>query len=79
MLENTNTKDTITEVTEPRVIIHRDLAPHRRVSYRICKECGKMYHLTDGDAIYFITKYGSLPLRCETCREKNRTDIISKV
>ena len=54
--------------------IKREFAPHRRVSYRICKQCGKMYVLSDNDAVHFLTKFGTLPLRCEACREKRHTD-----
>lgn len=41
---------------------------HRHSSVRMCKDCGKFFILTDNDAIYFIEKYNSLPLRCEECR-----------
>jgi hypothetical protein len=53
-----------------KVTPKREYAPHRRTSYRICKECGKMYVLSDNDAIHYISTYGNLPLRCEKCREK---------
>lgn len=52
--------------------IKRQFAPHRRVSIRICKNCGRTYVLNDSDAVYFIKEYGSLPLRCEACRERNK-------
>lgn len=50
----------------------RQYAPHRRVSYRICRDCGHMYVLTDSDAVHYITTYGQLPLRCEECRKRVR-------
>lgn len=59
---------------EQKPLIKRDYAPHRRVSYRICKDCGKMYVLTDGDAMYFLEKYKALPLRCEDCRKKRHVE-----
>lgn len=57
--------------TENKPPIKRDFAPHRRVSIRICKECGKTWILNDSDATYYIQKFGTLPLRCEECRKKN--------
>jgi hypothetical protein len=59
-----------TEQTEHK--IKRDMVIHRRSSIRVCKDCGKFYVLSDGDAVHFLTKYGSLPLRCEDCRRKIR-------
>jgi hypothetical protein len=53
--------------------IKRDFAPHRRVSFRVCKNCGKMYVLSDSSTLHYITKFGSIPLKCEDCRAKNRT------
>lgn len=61
---------TITETTT----IKRDFAPHRRASTRICKSCGKFYVISDNDVMWYIQKFGTMPLRCENCREKNRTD-----
>jgi len=69
----------VSSEVQAKVAIKRDFCPHRRVSHRICKECGKMYQLTDNDAVYFITKFGSLPLRCESCRTKNKPIVIPKV
>lgn len=65
---------TVANNENEKVIVKREYAPHRRTSYRICKQCGKMYALSDNDAIHFITTYGNLPLRCERCREKRRED-----
>lgn len=59
--------------------IKRDYAPHRRTSIRICKDCGKAYIFTDDNAVYFITKYGSLPLRCKKCREKRHMPTENKI
>lgn len=52
--------------------IKRDMVIHRRSSVRVCKDCGKFFVLSDSDAVHFITKYGSLPLRCEDCRKRVR-------
>lgn len=66
----------VTETTEAPTtkVFERDFAPHRRVSIRICKTCGNTYILNDSDAKYFIESFGSLPLRCESCREKRRKE-----
>ena len=64
---------------EDRPVVKREYAPHRRTSYRICKECGKMYVLSDNDAIHYISIYGNLPLRCEKCREKKYESETGKV
>ncbi len=65
-----------TETAEAPIVktFERDFAPHRRVSIRICKTCGNTYILNDSDAKYFIENFGSLPLRCESCREKRRKE-----
>lgn len=69
---NEEIKTVPVEENAEKHVIKRDYAPHRRTSYRICKECGKMYPLSDNDAIHYISKYGNLPLRCESCRLKQR-------
>lgn len=46
--------------------------PHRKASVRICKNCGRFYVLSDKDAMYYITNFNQLPLRCERCRERSR-------
>lgn len=58
------------KVTEQKV--QRDFVMHRRASVRLCKECGKFYVMSDDDMIYYVTKFGSVPLRCPECREKIR-------
>ena len=58
--------------TDEATTFKRDYAPHRRVSIRICVDCGRAYVLSDSDAKYYIEKFGSIPLRCEKCREKKR-------
>lgn len=50
----------------------RDTVIHRKASVRLCKDCGKFFVLSDSDAMHYVTKYNSLPLRCEDCRKKNR-------
>lgn len=62
--------DTVSPSDSSKTVVKREYAPHRRTSYRICKECGKMYVLSDNDAIHYVNTYGNLPLRCEKCREK---------
>lgn len=52
--------------------VKRDFIMHRRASVRVCKDCGKFYILSDNDVIHYITKYNSMPLRCEVCRKKIR-------
>ncbi len=70
-----NAETTTPTVTVPTVkVFERDFAPHRRVSIRICKTCGNTYILNDSDAKYFIENFGSLPLRCDSCREKRRKE-----
>lgn len=65
MVEETATTDEVTT-------FKRDYAPHRRCSIRICVDCGRAYVLSDSDTKYYIEKFGSIPLRCEKCREKKR-------
>lgn len=60
--------DSADEETPQRKSFHG--TPHRRVSIRICKDCGRTYILSDKDATYFVSKYATLPLRCEECRKK---------
>jgi len=67
-----------TENTEPKVMIKRDMTIHRRVSIRICRNCGESYVLTDNDAIYYVNKFGTLPLSCPKCREKHRITEVNK-
>lgn len=55
----------------------REYAPHRRASIRICKQCGKNYTISDSDTIYFVTKFGTIPLMCPDCRQKKHT--VTKV
>ena len=52
---------------EPR---KRESAPYRHTSYRICKDCGKMYVLSDKDTVFYVKTYDSLPSRCKKCRNK---------
>ena len=52
--------------------IKRNLVVHRRSSVRVCKDCGKFFVLTDSDAMHYITKFNSMPLRCEVCRKRIR-------
>lgn len=62
----------LTKTTTEKATIERDFAPHRRVSIRICKDCGKTYVITDNDVVHYVTKFNTLPLRCEDCRDKKR-------
>ena len=65
--------DNVETTNEVNTAIKRDFAPHRRASARICKTCGKFYIISDPDVIYYVKNYGTMPLRCEECRAKNRT------
>ena len=65
------TESSVATTTENTV--KRDFAPHRRASARICKTCGRFYIISDNDVMWYIQKFGTMPLRCEVCREKNRT------
>lgn len=47
-------------------------ARYRRATYKICKDCGRMFVMADNDVVFFVNKYGSVPLRCPDCREKRR-------
>lgn len=73
-MENNKANNVVTVENESNegTVFKRDYCPHRKASSRICKECGKIYILTDKDAMYYINKYGSMPLRCEECRKKAR-------
>lgn len=64
-IENENVEENTTK-------FKRDYAPHRRVSTRVCKSCGKTYVMPDSDMAYYFTKFGTFPLKCEECRKKNR-------
>lgn len=66
--------DNVETTNEVNTTIKRDFAPHRRASARICKTCGRFYIISDNDVMWYIQKFGTMPLRCEVCREKNRTD-----
>ena len=59
MEENT----TITKIVRPKI-------PYRSSSIRVCKNCGKFYYLADKDLLYFVNKYGTIPCKCEKCRER---------
>ena len=58
--------------------VNRDYAPHRRVSIRICRKCGKTYILSDNDIKHYVKKYDTIPLHCEKCREKKYEKVDSK-
>ena len=58
-----------TEVNDEGKSFKRFLTPYRKASMRVCKNCGRFYVLPDSDAVYFVQKFGQLPLRCEKCRE----------
>lgn len=63
--------DTSEDVAEVKPF-KRDMVPFRHASMRLCRECGKFYVLSDSDTIHYVTKYNSIPLKCEACREKAR-------
>ena len=39
---------------------------------KICKQCGKKFHLTSEDINFYQQKGWHLPERCEACRQQNR-------
>ena len=41
---------------------------------KICKQCGKKFHLTSEDIGFYRQKGWSIPERCEDCRRKNRAN-----
>ena len=65
--------------TDEATTFKRDYAPHRRASIRICVDCGRAYVLSDSDTKHYIEKFGSIPLRCEKCREKKYESETGKV
>lgn len=69
-METTDNTSAVNEPLENR--IKRAYAPHRRVSIRQCQDCGHYYIMPDSDAVYYATKYGNLPQRCDKCRERVR-------
>lgn len=74
MSEITNT-DVNTEMASPPVRVKEletEYAPYRHVVYKICKNCGKMFMMTESSVVYFVQKFGSVPTRCPDCREAKR-------
>jgi len=49
-----------------------DVAPYRHAAYKVCKNCGKMFVISDNDIVYYVDKFKSVPCRCVECRELNR-------
>lgn len=67
--------DSEMDYVEPIKVKH-DMTIHREVSIRICKNCGRVYVLSDNDAKYFFKKYDNLPKKCPQCRAKNRGESV---
>ena len=38
----------------------------------ICKQCGKEFEITEGEADFFLSKGMKLPKRCKECRQANK-------
>lgn len=38
----------------------------------ICKQCGKEFEITEGEADFFLSKGMELPKRCKECRQANK-------
>ena len=38
----------------------------------ICKQCGKEFEITEGEAEFFLSKGMELPKRCKECRQANK-------
>ena len=49
-----------------------EYARYRRAMYKICKDCGKMFAISDNDVVYYVQKYSCVPIRCPDCREKRK-------
>lgn len=51
----------------------RDFVPLRYCVHKVCKSCGRMFTMSDNDVVYFVQKFGKIPMRCPACRERRRT------
>lgn len=40
--------------------------------YKVCKQCGSNFYITDKDQNFFNEKGLELPKRCFTCRKQNK-------
>ena len=52
----------------------KETAPYRYAMYKVCKDCGKMYAISDNDVVYFVQKFGTVPVRCPDCRAHRRVN-----
>ena len=70
VVENNETVSTETVTNDaPK---KREFAPYRHASIRICRDCGKFYVMSDRNVLYYVKEYGTVPVRCEECRKRNR-------
>lgn len=57
----------------------QEYAPYRHVLYKICKNCGKIFIMSDNDVVHFVKKFGTVPVRCSECRADRRVYFDTKV
>lgn len=69
MSEEVNVTNAVQNATVER---KKETAPYRYAMYKICKDCGKMYAISDNDVVYFVQKFGTVPVRCPDCRANRR-------
>lgn len=53
----------------------RKMIPYREVSIRHCSKCGRTYIVTDNDMLYYASKYGIVPQKCERCRTRKNDSV----
>ena len=53
----------------------RKMIPYREVSIRHCSKCGRTYIVTDNDMLYYASKYGTVPQKCERCRTSKNDSV----
>lgn len=67
----TETNEVVETTVETEIRRKRDYVVHRKVCYKICLDCGKIYPISDNSVIHFVNKFGTIPQRCEVCRAAN--------
>ena len=53
----------------------RKMIPYREVSIRHCSKCGRTYIVTDNDMLYYASKYGTVPQKCERGRTSKNDSV----
>ena len=71
MSEETKVVSSAPEVQEAEKDFKPEFAPYRHVMYKICKNCGRIFIVPDNDVVYFVQKFGTVPQRCATSRNKH--------